>query len=531
MSKVENILIGGKWKTGDFIGTFQAVNPSTQTPLEPIYPVSSWKDIEEAIRESRKAAQILVDADADRIGNFLERYADRLESRGRELVALAHEETALAKHPRLESIELPRTTNQLRQAAQAARACSWMLPTIDTRNEIRSRFGPLGGAVVVFGPNNFPFAFNSVAGGDFAAAIVARNPVIAKAHPGHPGTSRLLAEEALMAVQEAGLPAATVQLFYQVSADNGKRLVADPFIGATAYTGSRQSGLALKEAADRAGKLIYLELSSINPLVLLPGALKERGKEIADDFAGSCLMAAGQFCTNPGLILLIAGTDADRFVADVSRKFQTTGSETLLSETVLQNLHRNVEDLVKAGAELIVGGEGSRRGYSFPNTLLSLSGASFLENSSTFQKEAFGNAALVVLANNFSELLAVLDRLDGNLTASIYSHRWGEDDALYDQVAAILRRKVGRLLNDKMPTGVAVSPAMNHGGPYPATAHPGFTSVGIPASVRRFAMLECYDHVRESRLPVELRNQNAERIWRCIDGQWNSDSIAPHADG
>jgi 2,5-dioxopentanoate dehydrogenase len=117
------------------------------------------------------------------------------------------------------------------------------------------------------------------------------------------------------------------------------------------------------------------------------------------------------------------------------------------------------------------------------------------------------------------------------LTASIYSHRWGEDDALYDQVAAILRRKVGRLLNDKMPTGVAVSPAMNHGGPYPATAHPGFTSVGIPASVRRFAMLECYDHVRESRLPVELRNQNAERIWRCIDGQWNSDSIAPHADG
>lgn len=525
MSTVESILIGGRWKPGAFVGTFQAMNPSTGVPLKPIYPISSWSDIEEVIGEAWKAAQVLVNVHADRIGDFLELYARGIERYSAELINIAHEETGLPKQPRLSSVELPRTVNQLREAAQAARTRSWMLPTIDTKNAIRSRFGPLGAGVAVFGPNNFPFAFNSAAGGDFAASIVAGNPVIAKANPGHPATSRLFAEEALSAVNEAGLPEGTIQLIYQMSAEDGKRLVSHPLIGATAYTGSRQAGLVLKEEADRAGKLIYLELSSINPVVLLPGALKERGSEIVAEFVASCLMGAGQFCTNPGLIVMLATAEVESFITGVKDKFKTIEPDILLNEGVLRNLKSKIERLVRAGAEIVVGGNPrSRNECRFDNTLLRLPAGKFLQRPAVFQEEVFGNASLIVIAQDVAELLELLRCLEGNLTASIYSHTAGDDDGLYDEVARILRRKVGRVLNDKMPTGVAVSSAMNHGGPYPATAHPGFTAVGMPASVRRFAMLECYDHVRESRLPSELQNQNPEGNWRFIDGRW---TIAP----
>src|SRR5262249_41344498 len=197
----------------------------------------------------------------------------------------------------------------------------WALPTIDTKNNIRSMYGPIG-PVAVFGPNNFPLAFNSASGGDFAAAIAAGNPVIAKANTSHPGTTKLLAEEAFAAAQATVMPAATIQLIYRVNHEDGERLVSDPRIGATGYTGSPAPGLKLKAAADGAGKLIYLEMSSINPVVILAGALAERLDDISGQFATSCLMGAGQFCTNPGLIILIAGDATERFLEAVVGKFK-----------------------------------------------------------------------------------------------------------------------------------------------------------------------------------------------------------------
>jgi NADP-dependent aldehyde dehydrogenase len=500
------VLIAGRWQPSRCTGTFRAENPAKREPLADEYPVSSWQDCDEALAAAAQAAEQMRSLTGEQIAAFLDAFAARIEARKDELVKIANLETALPASPRLADNELPRTTGQLRQAAAAAREGSWALPTIDAKNNIRSILGPIG-PVAVFGPNNFPFAFNSAAGGDFAAAIAAGNPVIAKSNSSHPGTTKLLAEEAFAAAQATGMPAATVQLLYRTSHADGERLVADPRIGATGYTGSRSAGLALKAAADKAGKPIYLELSSVNPVVILPGALEEKLDDIAGQFTTSCLMGTGQFCTNPGLVILLAGPATEKFVAALVAKFQAAPVGTLLSGGVAKSLAHGIATLTKAGATTLVGGSGGGgNGYSHANTLLKASGKQFLAAPEALQTEAFGNASLLVVAENLDEAAGVIDHLEGNLTGCIYSHSGGSDDAAYDKLAPRLRPKVGRLLNDKMPTGVAVSPAMNHGGPYPATGHPGFTAVGIPASLRRFAMLQCYDGVRPHRLPAALRD-------------------------
>ncbi len=391
---------------------------------------------------------------------------------------------------------------------------------------IRSALTSLG-PVWVFGPNNFPFAFNSIAGGDFAAAIAAGNPVIAKANTSHPGTTRLFGELALQAADKTELPPGTVQLIYRTSHADGLRLVADPRTGATGYTGSRSAGLALKAAADAAGKPIYLELSSINPVVIFTGALRERGEKIAEEFTTSCLMGTGQFCTNPSLVVLLAGADTEKFIDSVTARFQAAPVGTLLSGRVADSLSTAVQTLTNAGAKVLAGGKsGGGKGHSYANTLLRVSAAEFLKNAEALQTEAFGNASLYVVADNAEQLIKVLAHLEGNLTGCIYSSTKGEDDTLYERVVPELRGRVGRLLNDKMPTGVAVSAAMNHGGPYPATGHPGFTAVGIPAALRRFAALHCYDNVRPHRLPPLLREKNPTgKTWRLIDGAWSTGDV------
>ncbi len=520
------VLIAGRWRASQASGTFRADNPTTKEPLPDEYPISTWQDCDEALTAAVDAAQTLRRAPSETIAAFLEAYAARIEARKDELVAMAHAESGLPKAPRLSEVEFPRTTGQLRQAAAAAREGSWALPTIDTKNNIRSVLEPIG-PVCVFGPNNFPFAFNSAAGGDFVAAIAAGNPVIAKANSSHPGTTRLFAEEAEAAARQVGLPAATVQLIYRTGHADGERLVSDPRVGATGYTGSRNAGLKLKTAAEAAGKPIYLELSSVNPVVVLPGALEERLEEVTGEFVGSCLMGAGQFCTNPGFVVLQKGGKTDAFIKLVADKFRAAPVGTLLSKAVEKTLTESVATLVRAGAEVLAGGKpGGGQGFSFGNTLLLASGEHFLQNHAALQTEAFGNSTLFVVADDLEQLCRVVDQVEGSLTGCVYSHRGGADDAAYERVAFHLRPLVGRLLNDKMPTGVAVSPAMNHGGPYPSTGHPGFTAVGIPASLRRFGALHSYDAVRPARLPPLLLDKNPTgKTWRLIDLEWTQRNV------
>ncbi len=524
--KIEPVLIAGRWQAADSQQTFQAENPATATALSSVFPVSSWRDCDAALSAASEAAAVLRQVSTAQIAGFLRRYAERIEARAAELIETAHLETGLPKSPRLTDAEMPRTINQLRQAAAAAEEGSWAMPTIDTKANIRSYLAPLG-PVCVFGPNNFPLAFNSAAGGDFAAALAAGNPVIAKANSSHPATTQKLAEEALRALEETGLPTATVQLIYRTSHEDGERLVSDPRVGATGYTGSRNAGLKLKTAADAVGKPIYLELSSVNPVVVLPGALAERGAKLAEEFTGSCLMGTGQFCTNPGLVILLAGPNSETFIADCAARFTAAPNGVLLSKSVAKTLASAVQTLTAAGAKLLAGGTPAEgEGYRFRNTLLRIDGAGFLAHPHALQTEAFGNESLFVVARDAQQAVAILNQLEGNLTGCVYSDTQGSDDAIYDQLVPSLRSKVGRLLNDKMPTGVAVSPAMNHGGPFPATGHPGFTAVGIPAALRRFAMLECFDGVRPARLPSALRDKNPSgKLWRSIDGAWTTGDV------
>ncbi len=519
------VLIAGKWCPSQATGTFQAEDPKTLASLPGEYPVSHWDECSRALDAAVDAFEKMQSMPRERIAAFLERFADRIQARSEAICQWTARETGLPVEPRLASGELPRTTGQLRQAANACRTESWCLPTIDTATNIRSCYRAIG-PVAVFGPNNFPLAFGSISGGDFAAAIASGNPVIAKANTMHPGATRLLGEEAHAACEDTGMPPGTVQLIYRLAHEDGERLVSDERLAAIGYTGSRAAGLKLKAAADAVGKPIYLELSSVNPIVILPAALRSRPDAIADEFQTSCLMGTGQFCTNPGLVILRTGTDTERWIASMAERFDAAAVGTLLSRSGLDALASSVEELVAAGAQVVCGGKpGGGEGYCYQNTLLTVTAERFLQDARRLQTEAFGNATLVLLAESVEQTIQVLKALEGNLTGSIYSDHDGEDEDDYQAIVPWLRQKVGRLMDDKMPTGVAVSPAMNHGGPYPATGHPGFSAVGIPASLVRFAMLQCYDNVRDHHLPTVLRDANRNGAFRNVDGVWSNASL------
>jgi len=501
------VWIGGEWRESDAEGVFEPENPATGEKLGREFPVSTWSDCDAALTAAVEAAHILEKTAPARIAGFLEAYANELDADAEAIAQAAHEETALPFTPRLKDVELPRTTDQLRQAAKAAREGTWRNPIIDAGKNLRLARAPIG-PVVVFGPNNFPFAFNGVSGGDFAAAIAAGNPVIAKAHPLHAYTSQRMAEAAARALKKAGLPAATVQMIYKVNHQNGERLVSDPRVGAAGFTGSKGAGLKLKHAADTAGKPIYLEMSSLNPVLFLPEGLKENAEKWARELTDSCMLGAGQFCTRPNLALVLQSEAADKFLRELTTAFASREPHALLSGSGRQQMNETVEALQHAGAKLLTGGKNTPgKGYRYAATLLEVSGNAFLANPEELQREAFGNEVMVLVAADEAELLAVLEHMEGQLTGTVYSSASGGDDAMYARIEPVLRRRVGRLLNDKMPTGVAVSPAMNHGGPFPATGHPGFTAVGIPTSIARFTALHSYDGVRADRLPEFLRDK------------------------
>ncbi len=525
-SPSQSVLINGQWRTGSHSAVFSPINPTLGQPIALDFPVSHWSDCDEALTGATNAFIKLRQTAPEAIALFLEKYASLIEADKDGLVEIAHQESGLPKSPRLADVELPRTINQLRLAAAAARQQSWAIPTIDSKANIRSCYQAIG-PVCVFGPNNFPFAFNSIAGGDFAAAIAAGNPVIAKANSSHPATTMRFAVLAEKAASETNMPSGLVQLIYRTSHADGERLVGDARLAAIGYTGSRSAGLQLKAVADRVGKPFYAELSSVNPIVFLPGAFRERPDKLIEEYVASGLMGAGQFCTNPGMLLMIDNADTTKFVEAVTAKYQASNAGTLLSRSVETSLVKSISILKDAGAKLLAGGskiEGSR--CAVANTVLTISGAQLLADPHVFQTEAFGNAVLMVICSDICELVQSIEQLEGNLTGSIYSDSKGSDDADYALIAASLTQRVGRILNDKMPTGVAVSPAMNHGGPFPATGHPGFTAVGIPASLIRFAKLTCFDSVRESRIPPVLQKANPSGAWRLVDGSWTKDSIA-----
>ncbi|MCA9275341.1 MAG: aldehyde dehydrogenase family protein [Phycisphaerales bacterium] len=520
----EKILINGAWETDPSEASFTPENPATGEELDRSYPVSSKATLARLASHAANAAKALNHCDPEQIAAFLDNHASNIDSRREEISSLCHRETGLPTKPRLQQVEMDRTVDQLRQAAACARDRSWCQPRIDTKLDLRSVYEPLGGGVLVIGPNNFPLAYNGIAGGDFAAAIAARNPVIAKAHPLHPGTTKMLAECAHDAAKQAGLPAGSVQMFYNCEPEDGLSLIRMPEISAVGFTGSRPAGLSMKQAADETGTPIYLELSSVNPMFLLPGAIEERGEDIADLIADSMLAASGQQCTCPGLLIVRDSHATDHLIGRLRSRLAGAPHQVMLSSGGVRHLHESVQAIEALGADRLIGGapvEGNAARYE--HTLLRTEADHFLANSDEMQNEMFGVAALIIVCDRDEQLIECARSLEGNLTGTLHLASDTRDDELARAVSAVLRNRVGRLIHDAVPTGVSVNAATVHGGPFPATGHPGFTAVGMPTTIHRFAALRCYDRVRGAFLPPELQDTPpTPSMRRMIDGVWRT---------
>jgi 2,5-dioxopentanoate dehydrogenase len=519
-SNVEPILVDGRWRPAALVGTYRAFDPTAAGQREAVWPVSGWADVDEALDAAVQAHADLARRPVAELAAFLERYAERLEARGPDLVAAAHAETGLAVTPRLRDSELPRMLDTLRQAAAAAREQTWRMAMIDTKANIRAACFGLG-PVAIFPPANFPLAYGCLTGGDFVAAIAAGNPVIAKAHPGHPTVSKLAAEEAMAAVAEIGLPAATIQLLHGVENRDGERLVADPRIGATGFTGSEAAGRTLFTAASATGKVIWVEMGSINPVVLLPGALAERAGEIAADLTTSITSSAGQFCTKPGLVFFVGDAAGEAFVQEVASRFRAVGPQVLLGEGGCRRLCAGIEGLLAAGGRLVTGEVAATGPAAHVPTLVEVSAADLIARPDEFIVEAFGNATLVVRCASLAELRQAVRLAKGSLGASFYASRSGADAAAVAAVLPLLLALAGRIVENRMPTGLTVTPPMQHGGPWPSAGPPFFSAVGLPWSILRFARRICFDGWTEQRLPEIVRNAPpAGSPWRYVDRAW-----------
>jgi NADP-dependent aldehyde dehydrogenase len=374
---------------------------------------------------------------------------------------------------------------------------------------------PLG-PVAVFGASNFPLAF-SVAGGDTASALAAGCPVVAKAHSAHPGTSELVGRAIQQAVASAGLPEGVFSLLFDSGREIGQGLVADPRIKAVGFTGSRGGGTALmKIAAARPEPIpVYAEMSSINPVILFEGALAERAEAIGKAFVGSLTLGAGQFCTNPGLILAEEGDGLDGFLGAAAEALKEANAATMLTPGIHRSYCEGIEALASHDQVETVARGKPGSNYQGQPALFATSSDAFLADPH-LQEEVFGASSLVVRCPDRDAIADVVRSLEGQLTAAI--HIAESDHEEVKSLLPVLERKVGRILVNGFGTGVEVSHAMVHGGPYPSTADGRSTSVGTMA-ISRFLRPVCYQDVPSALLPDDVKDGNPRGLERLVDGK------------
>ncbi|MCE2882141.1 MAG: aldehyde dehydrogenase family protein [Planctomycetaceae bacterium] len=471
----------------------KAINPATGEAFGAEFARSSRAELEAMAEAALGAVEWLADARGEVVAGFLDDCVARLDGDRAGIAQVAHEETALPLSPRLSEVEFNRMCLQMREAAKCLRDESWREVARDAANNLRAELAPLGGAVLAIGPSNFPLAFNGVSGGDFCAAIAARNPVIAKAHPGHPNTTARIFGHIAAARDAAGLPAAAVQLFYDCAPEDGLALLAHRGVAALGFTGSRASGLALKAACDALGKPASLEMASVNPVFVASGAAATRAEAVADAWSASLLLGGGQFCTKPGVIVVAGRETAERVANRAAEVLRAAAPAVLLTEATRAHLSRAVAAMRGAGLRMACGGEARGPGFRHDATLFVASGAEARRHRELVLAEAFGPLGVVVVVESDAELVEFARALDGQLASTVVADP--SDDAARRALFAVLRFKAGRLLAEAMPTGVVVSPAMVHGGPFPATGDARFTAVGLPAAARRFSKALCWDRV------------------------------------
>ncbi|MCX2864835.1 aldehyde dehydrogenase (NADP(+)) [Paucibacter sp. PLA-PC-4] len=506
-------LIGASVRRGA-AGEIQAWSPIRGQVLPETFGGGDAADVERACALARGAADPWRRSLPEQRARLLETVAEGLLALGDALIERAHLESALPI-ARLQG-ERGRTVGQLRLFAQALRDGHWCAATLDSalperaplpRADLRSH--KIGvGPVAVFGASNFPLAF-SVAGGDTAAALAAGCPVIAKAHPAHPGTSELVGRVIQQAVRELGLPEGLFSLLHDAGTALGKALVAHPVIQAVGFTGSRRGGQALMAVAQARPQpiAVYAEMSAINPVFLLPAALAARAEAIAQGFAESLTQGVGQFCTNPGLLLALDGPGLQRFLAAAAPLLSAKPAGTMLTPSIRAAFEAGAARLrEQTGVETLVQGAAQ---------LCVADAARFIANP-LLHEEVFGPAALLLRCRDEAELLAVAEALEGQLTATLQLDQ--ADTQLARALLPVLERKAGRILANGFPTGVEVAPAMVHGGPWPASSSAAHTSVGT-AAIERFLRPVCYQDLPPELLPPALQPHNPLGLWRLRDGK------------
>jgi NADP-dependent aldehyde dehydrogenase len=503
--------------------TFKGFAPAEGRELE-AFAEASAEEVAAACDLAEKAFTDFRRRDADARAAFLDRIAGEIEALGDALIERANLETALPIG-RLTG-ERARTTGQLRLFAALIREGSWVGARLDRampdrqpvpKPDLRRMLRPIG-PVAVFSASNFPFAF-SVAGGDTASALAAGCPVVVKAHPAHPGTSELVAGAILRAVEAMGMPDGVFSLVHGAGNEVGMALVHHPAIKAVGFTGSLGGGRALFDlAAARPEPIpVYAEMGSTNPVFVLPGALAERGAQIAAGLQGSVTLGVGQFCTNPGLVVGIESEELKAFRGKLGELMAATPSGTMLSPGLLRGYESGVERLRgTAGVDAVLASTELDRTRTEAGAIMFATDARTFLGHSELGAEVFGPETLVVTCSSREEMEEIARGLHGHLTATIQ----GTPDDLreYAWLVDLLAEKAGRILFNGFPTGVEVCPSMHHGGPYPATTDARSTSVGT-AAIERFARPVCYQNFPDEALPVELRNANERRIWRLIDGE------------
>ena len=507
--------------------TFHAINPATGQALDPPIIEATTSDVDVTADAAQKAFEQTLDLPPRWPADLLDSIAGKIMDLGDALLDRGEAETAL---PRARLVgERGRTTSQIKMFAQSVREGSWVEAVIDTadperkpapRPDLRRMLRPRG-PVAVFGASNFPFAFGAV-GGDTASALAAGCPVIVKGHPSHPGTSALFVEAVRDAVKERGLPAAVFALLQGRSHELSAALVRHRAITAVGFTGSLKAGRALFDlAASRPDPIpVYAEMGSVNPIVLLPGALGARGEAIARDLSGSVLLGGGQFCTKPGLIFTI-GDDSKNFVAALAKNVSPQSTCTMLNQNLRDNFRLRLSRMAEVpGVNPVAQGQP----FSFAGMSPSLleTDAATWARSHELHEEAFGPAALVVHCKDADEALACIESLAGNLTGTV--HVGAGDESAARKIIHALEEKVGRVIVNGYPTGVEVNNAIVHGGPYPATTDPGSTSVGS-AAIRRWVRLIAYQDTPDALLPPALQNANPLGIERIINGRRTRDAI------
>ncbi len=522
-------LIGNTTKHST-VGSFTAYDPATGKPLMTSFYEATAEEVEEACILADQAFNTFRHTSRESRARFLDAIADEIIALGDDLIQLTMQETGLPEG-RLKG-ERGRTVNQLRLFAEVVREGSWIGARIDTaipdreplpRADIRMMNVSLG-PVAVFGASNFPLAF-SVAGGDTASALAAGCPVVVKGHPAHPGTSELVGQAILKAVDKCGMPEGTFSLVQGQGIAVGQTLVQHPKIKAVAFTGSFRGGRALYDlAASRPEPItVYAEMGSTNPVFILPGALKARKETIAQGLVQSTTLGVGQFCTNPGLVFGIQDEEWNTFLDIAGSIVKEQEAGVMLHKGIQENYEKGLHGLGTINGVFILGQGKSifqEASQGIP-TLLTASAAAFLADQ-RMEEEVFGPSTLLISCDEKNEILKIAQSLQGHLTATI--HATEEELPDYAELIDILAQKAGRLVYNGFPTGVEVCHAMVHGGPYPATTDSRSTSVGTSA-IFRFLRPVCYQNIPHSLIPEPLKDHNPWNIMRMVNGMYTQELL------